>query len=142
MPAIATPRQAPAIASSERNSGRRVSDGRDRCSLFIMHSSSRKQAISFRPMQILSRAASCRSRGSAVSSIEVAREPCRGVAHPKRVHGALLLRLPLCRRRYSNRLVDDAFGIANGEQATSATPVLPPPDLSCTVHFHRVELMS
>ena len=65
MPAIATPRQAPAIASSERNSGRRVSDGRDRCSLFIMHSSSRKQAISFRPMQILSRAASCRSRGSA-----------------------------------------------------------------------------
>ena len=33
------------------------------------------------------------------------------------VHGALLLRLPLCRRRYS-RLVDDAFGMANGEQAT------------------------
>ena len=24
----------------------------------------------------------------------------------------------------------------------AATPVLPPPDLSCTVHFHRVELMS
>ena len=52
-----------------------------------------------------------------VSSIEVAREPSCGVAHPPRVHGALLLRLPLCRRRYS-RLVDDAFGMANGEQAT------------------------
>ena len=40
----------------------------------------------------------------------------------------------------ASSMTRSAWRMASRRLAT--TPVLPPPDLSCTVHFHRVELMS